>query len=103
MHNVQAVLSGARGTPYVTFNLADLDVRRGGGLFDVRAGFHHGIPETARGGMDIWHGTLLLLGNAGHGSGLHVDWTEAKNIAFAVVPDAEGGNLTEGARCDQPS
>ncbi len=32
---------------------------------------------------DIYQSTLLLIGQADQGTGFHVDWTEAKNIAFA--------------------
>ena len=32
---------------------------------------------------DIYQSTLLLIGKADQGTGFHVDWTEAKNIAFA--------------------
>lgn len=35
---------------------------------------------------DIYQSTLLLIGKADQETGFHVDWTEAKNIAFCLQP-----------------
>ncbi len=33
--------------------------------------------------QDFRRGTLILIGIAGKGSGCHVDWSQAENIAFS--------------------
>ena len=40
--------------------------------------------KTANARTDIFKSTLLLLGAAGSGTGLHIDWTEALNLALAI-------------------
>ncbi len=38
-------------------------------------------------GTDRFRSTLLLLGRKGHGTNIHIDWTEALNMALAIEDD----------------
>ena len=42
---------------------------------------------------DVSQATLLLFGKADSFTGFHVDWTEAKNIAFATQKVSQSGSL----------
>lgn len=52
--------------------------------FTIRKAFSTGMMAAARGVNDIGLSTLIILGGVGTGTGFHLDWTEAYNIAFSV-------------------
>jgi hypothetical protein len=52
--------------------------------FTIRKAFNTGMMAAARGVNDIGLSTLIMLGGVGTGTGFHLDWTEAYNIAFSV-------------------
>lgn len=43
--------------------------------------------EVARGVNDVGSSTLIILGGKDRGTGFHLDWTQACNVAFAVGAD----------------
>jgi hypothetical protein len=53
-------------------------------LFALRSLFPNGLLKAARTVTDSARSSLILLGGPKTGTGLHVDWTEAFNIAFSV-------------------
>lgn len=53
-------------------------------FFGIRKAFPSGLLAAARGVNDIGFSTLIILGGIGTGTGFHLDWTEAYNIAFSV-------------------
>lgn len=63
-------------------------------LFRIRDLFEKLIPE-AHSDNDLYRCSLVLLGAAGTATGLHLDWTEARNIAFAVDAASVGQVLAE--------
>ena len=52
--------------------------------FTIRKAFNTGMMAAARGVNDIGLSTLIMLGGVGTGTGFHLDWTEAYNIAFSI-------------------
>jgi hypothetical protein len=66
---------------YCSVTLADID----NGLFHViRQGWNIELLPEHNSIADMWTTTLLLLGGKGTGTGLHMDWAEACNTAYAV-------------------
>lgn len=53
-------------------------------FFGIRKAFPSGLLAAARGVNDIGFSTLVILGGVGTGTGFHLDWTQAYNIAFSV-------------------
>ncbi len=86
---VQDILSGKDTTSYLVVNLmlyrcAALLRRMPIDWLRIRYCFSLHMLKACRGINDIGNSTLLLLGGVGTGTGLHLDLTEARNIAFSV-------------------
>lgn len=52
--------------------------------YAIRGAFSSGMMAAARGINDIGRSTLIMLGGVGTGTGFHLDWTQASNVAFSV-------------------
>jgi hypothetical protein len=52
--------------------------------YAIRGAFSSGMMAAARGANDIGRSTLIMLGGVGTGTGFHLDWTQASNVAFSV-------------------
>jgi hypothetical protein len=63
-------------------------------LYTIRDNFDD-LIEEARGFNDKYRSSLVLLGSTGTSTGMHLDWTEAYNIAFATDPTSVGEVLAE--------
>jgi hypothetical protein len=86
------VAVGTRRNKYLQADLGLLLEPNASFLWNVRRAFHS-LSASARNLMDLGRSTLALLGGLGTGTGLHVDWSEAYNIAFAVGSSASGERL----------
>jgi hypothetical protein len=71
----------------------DLMVRTAILLHTIRNWFADGLLSTVKHITDKNRLTLVLLGGAGSGTGLHLDWTQAYNIALALASTGAGDVL----------
>lgn len=73
---------GRHASLYVANNLGVFQ-QQGNPLFAIRDKFPT-VHEATRGFLDSYRSSLVLLGGSSTGTGFHLDWSEAYNIAFAV-------------------
>lgn len=77
---IESIVNGKNKVLYLSNNLSlyvkDL-------LHDIRNKFD-GLILASRELTDLYRASLILLGGATTKTGLHLDWTEAYNIAFAI-------------------
>lgn len=71
----------------------DVMVRTAILLHTVRSWFADGLLPFVKHVTDRDRLTLVLLGGAGNGTGLHLDWTQAYNLALALAGTDVGGVL----------
>lgn len=90
---VKQVVTG-KGTHAALYlhNTLSLFAQQDNPLVDIRDKFPD-VPEATWGFLDKYRSSLVLLGGPGTGTGLHLDWTEAWNIAFAVIASDIGAVL----------
>jgi hypothetical protein len=84
--NAKAVAAGQH-QGYLKVNLTHF--HQGNPLLGIRMMFA-GLALYARGFTDSVRSCLILLGAVGMFTGLHIDWTEAYNIAFATCGENVG-------------
>lgn len=78
------IANGTNQTSYLTSTLINFALVATVFFFGIRKAFPSGLLAAARGVNDIGFSTLVILGGVGTGTGFHLDWTEAYNIAFSV-------------------
>lgn len=71
-----------KNTPSSKYYAVTLTHFQRGEFHTIREKFHSFPPQAADIANDIYNSTLILLGVTGSKTGLHLDWTEAFNIAF---------------------
>lgn len=78
------IASGTNTTSYLSATLIKFAVVVTMLWLAIRKAFPSGLLAVARGVNDIGISTLIILGGIGTGTGFHLDWTQAYNIAFSV-------------------
>lgn len=53
-------------------------------IFNIRRSYPSGMLAAGHGMLDMWRSTLILVGDKYAYTGIHVDWTEAHNVAYGV-------------------
>lgn len=76
------VARGANTTKYLSATLINFILTTV--WYFIRDAFSTGMMAAARGTNDIGMSTLIMLGGVGTGTGFHLDWTQASNVAFSV-------------------
>jgi hypothetical protein len=79
-----ADIAAGKSQVYMSTTLADLNRKAAGVLYAIRMMFAAGWSCAARGITDPARAALVLLGAMSTFTGIHLDWTEAFNVAFAV-------------------
>ncbi len=77
---IESIINGKNKVLYLSNTLS---LYATGLLHDIRNKFD-GLILASRELTDLYRSSLILLGGATTKTGLHLDWTEAFNIAFAV-------------------
>jgi hypothetical protein len=75
---------GKGKTKYLSSTLINFLAVAAAVWYSIRGAFSSGMIGAARGVNDIGRSTLIMLGGVGTGTGFHLDWTQASNVAFSV-------------------
>lgn len=87
------IASGTNSTQYLSATLIKFAVVATVLWLSIRKAFGTGLLAAARGVNDIGISTLIILGGIGTGTGFHLDWTQAYNIAFSVGAAVAGNTV----------
>ena len=88
-----AIANGLNKNAYLSATLVNFSVEAASVLYNIRKSFASGMVAFARGVNDVGLSTLIILGGVGTGTGFHLDWTEACNVAFSVGTHVAPGTV----------
>ena len=88
-----AIAMGRNKNAYLSATLVNFAVAAASVLYSIRMSFASGMVAFARGVNDVGLSTLIILGGVGTGTGFHLDWTEACNVAFSVGTHVAPGTV----------